>query len=115
MLTLSHEIVINRPRDDVFAFAVVPENQPIWDPAGPVWVEKLDSQPLGVGSHYRGKWKRFGKAEWTFMTFDPPRQFTHDARVSGIRMIHRLRFDDRDGTTRFHQNLEVETAKALEL
>jgi hypothetical protein len=30
-------------------------------------------------------------------------------------MIHRLRFDDRDSTTRFHQTLEVEPVKALVL
>jgi hypothetical protein len=114
LLTLAHDTVIRRRADEIFAVAVVPENQHTWDPAGPIWVEKLDDKPLGLGSHYRGRWRRFGRAEWTFIAFDPPREFGHDARAAGIRMVHRLRFDDDGDGTRFRQTLEVTPPLILE-
>jgi len=114
MLTVTHETTIHRRSDEVFAVAVVPESQRIWDPAGPVWVERLDDQPLGLGSRYRGRWRRFGRVEWIFNAFDPPREFGHDAKAAGIRMLHRLRFDDEDGGTRLRQTLEVTPPRLVE-
>jgi hypothetical protein len=114
MLKLAHDTYIRCRANAVFAVAVVPENQQTWDPAGPMWVERLDDQPLGLGSHYRGRWRRFGRAEWTFIAFDPPREFGHDARAGGVRMVHRLRFDDDGEGTCFHQTLEVTPPPILE-
>jgi uncharacterized protein YndB with AHSA1/START domain len=107
MVTLRHEIRIDRPREAVFPLAADPENTLKWDPAGVQSVQKVTPGPLARGSRYRGRWKKFGTIEYEFAEYDPPHRFVHDARLGFGRMIHTLTFEADDGGTRFGQVLEV--------
>ena len=90
MLRLQHQSYIERPRSEVFEAAAIPENELEWDPDGPIWMKKLSDGPLGIGTRYQGKWKRFGELEWTFADFTRPERFAHDAESSLGRMVHYL-------------------------
>jgi uncharacterized protein YndB with AHSA1/START domain len=110
MIRLRHTTYIERPRSEVWETASIPENELVWDPDGPLWVEKLSDGPLGVGTRYRGKWKKFGTLEWTYPTFDPPHTLTHDAPTAFGRSLHFLTFEDLGGiVTRFDQTVELQT------
>ena len=53
-------LVINRPIEEVFAFISNPENQPRWR-AGTLEVARNSSEPLGVGSVFRGRFTFLGR------------------------------------------------------
>jgi hypothetical protein len=104
---LEHRSYIERPRPEVFEAAATPEKELEWDPDGPIWMKKLSDGPLGPGTRYRGKWKRFGVLEWTFADFLTPEKVTHDAESSLGRIVHYLTFRDlAQNVTRFDQVLE---------
>ena len=53
-------LVINRPIEEVFAFISNPENQPRWR-AGTLEVARNSSEPLGVGSVFKGRFTFLGR------------------------------------------------------
>lgn len=105
--TATHQIDIDAPPEKVFPVAADPESQLRWDHAGIITVEKVTPGPLTQGSRYRGRWKRFGRMEYTFAAYDPPRRFTHDAATFLGRMIHTYTLEAVDEGTRFGQHLEL--------
>ena len=76
-------------------------------------MEKVSEGPLGVGTRYRGKWRKFGMLEWTFLDFDRPHKFTtHDGTMSIGRGVHYLTFHElSDKITRFDQVFELGTKR----
>lgn len=113
MLTVRWETVIRRRPDVVFLAAAEPENQLHWDATGMRSVEKLTEGPLARGSRYRGRWRRWGTIEYTFAEYDPPRRFTHDARMKLGRALHTLDFVADDGGTRLVQELRLSEPNGL--
>jgi hypothetical protein len=109
VLRLQHQSYIERPRPEVFEAAAIPEKELEWDPDGTIWMKKLSDGPLGIGTRYQGKWKRFGELEWTFADFTRPERLAHEAESSIGRMVHYLSFQDlADNVTRFDQVLEFD-------
>lgn len=70
MAVMEESLVINRPRGEVSAFIVTPENMPLWI-SNVIEYERLTEGPLRKGSFTRAKLKVAGKTvEVTVETFE---------------------------------------------
>ncbi|MBM7787385.1 SRPBCC family protein [Tenggerimyces flavus] len=107
MARATHLTEIDRAPAEVFAVAADPENQPRWDEAAMVGVEKLSAGPLARGSRYRGTWRRFGVIDYIVAEYDPPRRFQHDAATSVGRVVHTFMFEPAGDHTRLTQEITV--------
>jgi carbon monoxide dehydrogenase subunit G len=77
-----HQLVIDRPIDEVFRLVTAPETQPRWQPSI-VTIERLDDGPFGLGSRVREVRTFLGHSAelvWEVTTYAP-------SRHAGIRVI----------------------------
>lgn len=67
MITQAHQIVIERPVEEVFSFLSIPENNPQWETMV-VESKMVTSGPMRVGSQFSEKVKLFGSPFETVCT-----------------------------------------------
>lgn len=82
MTSFENVVVIERPREEVFAFLADLENVPRWNPAIEVtW--KTSPASVGVGTTYRQVRTVPKRSEEAFevTSFDPPRRLTIEGRI----------------------------------
>ena len=79
MARVEASVVINRPVEEVFAFATNPENDPQWQ-TSMLESEQTSEGPMGVGATVRGVAQFLGqRIEWTseVTEYEPNRKIVH--------------------------------------
>ncbi|MEX0833915.1 MAG: SRPBCC family protein [Actinomycetota bacterium] len=107
MQPVEHTAVIRHPQKMVFDTAADPFTQLKWDPETMKSVEKVSDGPLSKGSRFRANFKGFGTVNYEFADFDPPRKFSHRAKVKAGEMRHTLTFEEVPEGTRVTQTGEM--------
>jgi hypothetical protein len=107
MLTVQESAIIPRPQQEVFDTAADPTTQLEWDRDTLKRVQKLSPGPLGQGTKYRGKFKGFGMVDYEFEEYEPPRRFTHLAKMPMGEMRHIFTFDPVPEGTRMTQEAQL--------
>ena len=90
-MQLEHTTEIQAPVDAVWALTVAVEDWPRITPTTMTSVERLDSDPLRVGSQARIKQARQRPAVWTVERCDAPNAFEWSTTVMGMTMRARHR------------------------
>ncbi|MBI4260227.1 MAG: SRPBCC family protein [Actinobacteria bacterium] len=106
LLTELREILPGSP-DLVFRLAADPDEQLKWDGAMKE-VERLGEVPLGDGARYRGSFTGFGKVEYEYADWDPPRRFSHVARSPLGTMRHTFELEPAPDGTALTQRGELD-------
>ena len=101
-MTLEHEIVIERPLDEVFAFVTDPANAPRWQ-SGVLSTTKTSDEPMGAGVRWREVRTFLGRrVEGTLEAteYDPDRLFALRSVSGTVAIEVRHLFETFDGGTR---------------
>jgi uncharacterized membrane protein len=85
MIEIEHNVVINRPIEDVYAFMANPENTPLWAVA--VKETKLTFEgPIGVGTTYNQVLEFLGRrieSNYKFTEYEPNNKYSNKT-TSGL-------------------------------
>lgn len=98
MPAFSDEVVISKPKDEVFHFATDFDNSQKVMP-NVVKVEKLTEGPLGVGTRYKETREIRGKEASTVLEvieYEPSSKFSVKSELEGLETIYHYYFDDQD-------------------
>lgn len=111
MLIVDESIIIKRPRDEVFAFAIDPANVPLFS-SNLIEYRQLTPGPVQKGTRDAGAVKVAGKRiDWTteVVEFEEGRRWGVRSVESPIAFEMDLRYEDaEDGTEiRWHQESET--------
>jgi uncharacterized protein YndB with AHSA1/START domain len=106
-----HTVVIDRPIEEVFAFATDPENASLWQSTS-LGTEQTSEGPLGVGTTFRDTSKFLGRrieSTYEVTENDPPHRqcMRITSRPIPGSGCYALEPTD-DGSTRFTQTFEAE-------
>ncbi len=90
-MTITHELIIEAPVQDVWALTVDVESWPSMTPTI-TSVERLDTGPLRVGSTARIRQPGQSARVWTVTALKPNEVFVWETKAFGMRMVggHRL-------------------------
>ena len=102
MVRVEASVVINRPLEEVFAFASNHENNMEWQSAVSE-VEKTSEGPIGVGTTYRGADRLLGqRIEWTseVVGYDVNRKVEFKIDAGPLQLEETVTFEPVDGGTR---------------
>jgi uncharacterized protein YndB with AHSA1/START domain len=102
MATLDISTMINRPLEEVFAFASNPENIPTWSSTGSE-VKITSAGPIGVSTTFRSVVIFLGRrieGETEITEFEPNRSFAQESRSEPFPVKNRVTFERVDGGTR---------------
>ena len=104
-------VVIERPVEEVFAFATDPENDPLWQSTS-LETEQTSGGPVGVGSTFRNTSKLLGcriETAYEVTEMEPPRRQCVRIVSGPIPGSGCYLFESADGgSTRFTQIFEAE-------
>lgn len=95
MVRIEGDIVIKRPREEVFDFVADERNEPRYNPRM-IRSEKVTDGPVGQGSCFRAEiMTRGGKAEMTIQNtaYDRPRRLASTTYLSNMEIRGALIFD----------------------
>jgi uncharacterized membrane protein len=95
-------VVINRPVEEVFAFARNPVHHPQWETAQ-FDVEQTSEGPMGVGTMFRGGIRFVGRSiDWTAecTTYHPGREVGFEVHAGPMHLEESLTFQPVEGGTR---------------
>src|SRR5262245_11416856 len=89
---------VGRKPGEVFAFMADGENDMKWN-AWAIESKKISEGPIGAGTRFRGRLKRFGETTWHIGAFEPSRRLTlvGEGQPAGV---HTITLDDVGGGTR---------------
>jgi uncharacterized protein YndB with AHSA1/START domain len=79
---IEQSFTVTRPPDETFLYLADIENEPRWNPWA-IKVTKVTSGPIGPGSRFRGRYKRFGVVEQELADYLPPRRITYRSNTMG--------------------------------
>jgi uncharacterized protein YndB with AHSA1/START domain len=99
------EVIIQRPIDEVFEQYADGRRYADWLP-GASEMELLTSEPVGVGSRFRGKFPGFGEVHWQIEQFERPRRLLNLGAAPIGDMRHTITFEPVPGGTRVKQRGE---------
>ena len=102
MATLEISTVINRPVEEVFAFASNPENITKWSSLSRE-VKITSAGPIGVGTTYRSVVAFLGRrieGETEITEYEPNRSFAEKSKSGPFPIENRTTFERVDGGTR---------------
>lgn len=112
MATGQATIQIDRPANDVFAYAADPATMPRWQ--GEVLeAEPLSEGPLRVGSRVRGVGSFLGRRIETTIeitAFEPGRRFTFTSVAGPVKSTNSFTFEPVDRGTKVTETVESELA-----
>ena len=103
-------VVIERPVEEVFAFATDPENEPLWQSTS-LETEQTSGGPVGVGATFRNTSKFLGRRiETTYEVTEnePPRRQCLRVTSGPIPGSGCYLLEPAEGGTRFTQRFEAE-------
>ena len=103
-------VVIDRPIEEVFAFATEPENEPLWQSTS-LETEQTSGGPVGVGTTFRNTSKFLGRridSTYEVTENEPPRRQCVRATSGPIPGSGCYLFEPAEGGTRFTQRFEAE-------
>lgn len=76
---------------------------PTWKPETAREVQLLTSEPVGLGSRFRGTYKGVGEVEWEIVEYQPPRRVTTLAHTKFGDLRHTIVLEPAGGTTQVTQ------------
>ena len=76
---------------------------PTWKPDTAQQVELLTSEPVGLGSRFRGTYKGIGEVDWEIVEYEPPHRVTTLAHTKFGDLRHTIVLESTDGTTQVTQ------------
>jgi uncharacterized membrane protein len=117
MARVEASVVINRPLEEVFAFASNTENHTQWN-SGVLEVEQTSEGPVGVGTTFRGVDHFLGqRVEWTseVTEYQPDRRVDHTIAAGAIRLEESCTFECVEGGTELTVLYEGEARGFLRL
>jgi uncharacterized protein YndB with AHSA1/START domain len=103
-------VVINRPIEEVFAFATEPENEPLWQSTS-LETEQTSEGSVGVGTTFRNTSKFLGRridSTYEVTENEPPRRQCLRITSGPIPGSGCYLFEPAEGGTRFTQTFEAE-------
>ena len=103
-------VVIDRPIEEVFAFATEPENEPLWQSTS-LETEQTSGGPVGVGTTFRNTSKFLGRridSTYEVTENEPPRRQCLRITSGPIPGSGCYLFEPAEGGTRFTQRFEAE-------
>jgi len=74
--------IVTPAPDETFQYLADIEHEPRWNPWA-IEVTKITSGPIGPGSRFRGRYKRFGVVEQELADYLPPRRITYRSNTMG--------------------------------
>jgi uncharacterized membrane protein len=110
MARMEASVVINRPIEEVFAFAADPCNDATWG-SGVVEVEMTSPGPLARGSTHRYVAQTFGRRTENageITVYDPPSRSAWKSTSGPFPVSGGLSFEAVNGGTRVTSNMEAE-------
>ena len=117
MVHIEGEIVINRPVEEVFDVVADERIEPRYNPRL-LWVEKLSSGPIGLGTKYRAATKTIGRpVEMTieFIDYERPRHLASLTHMPTMEIRGALTFDPVPEGTRMRWSWELQPRGVLRL
>src|SRR5712692_4952999 len=73
---------VNQPPQQTFEYLADIEHEARWNPWA-IEVQKVTPGPVGPGSRFRGRYKRFGVVEQELADYNPPRRVTYRSNTMG--------------------------------
>ena len=116
MIQIEHEITINKPLEEVFAFAANPENNPQWQEG--LEAVKVARVPPQVGDSYSEVRKFLGREMETtleFATYEPNRRVVTRSVDGPVSFQAESSFAAVDGATQLHTRIEAEAGGFFKL
>jgi uncharacterized protein YndB with AHSA1/START domain len=98
MTVIRNTILINRPIDEVFDFAVDSRNEFKWNPKVRVMTKVTDG-PIGLGTRMAAKWTMSGPIEMECTEYEPPYRWAW-ANGGPIAVTMTVRLSEEAGGTR---------------
>ncbi len=105
-----HSVVIERPVEEVFAFAADPNNDALWL-SSTLETEQTSEGPVGVGAAFRNTTKFLGRrfdTTYEVTESEPPHKRCFRVTSGPIPGEVCYLFEPADGSTRFTQNFEAD-------
>ena len=103
-------VVIERPVEEVFAFATDPENDPLWQSTS-LETEMTSGEPVGVGTTFRNTSKFLGRrieTAYEVTEMEPPRRQCVKIVSGPIPGSGCYLFEPAENGTRFTQTFDAE-------
>lgn len=118
MIRAAHEVVINRPIADVFAYLADGLNDPAWHD-GILEIERA-SDVVGVGAMYRQTVRGLGgtrvPADYFVSEYEPPHLLAIEVTAGPVRPAGRFELsEDGPATTTLRSTLELPSTLAMKL
>jgi uncharacterized protein YndB with AHSA1/START domain len=79
---IEQTFIVTRPPDETFQYLADIEHEPRWNPWA-IEVTKVTAGPIGPGSRFRGRYKRFGVVEQELADYLPSRRITYRSNTMG--------------------------------
>jgi uncharacterized membrane protein len=117
MSSISGEIVINRPVDEVFDFVADERNEPRYNPRM-LRADKLSPGPIGLGTRFRAEMtsrQRPVELSIEFIGFERPRRLASLTRLATMEIRGALTFDPVPGGTRMRWTWDLQPRGVLKL
>lgn len=111
MPVVEENVSIGRPPEEVFDYLNTAENLPVWD-SSVLEAEQLDSEPLAVGTRWRGASKILGRRfEWTteVTELEPPTRLVSRAVAGKLSFTVTNTLRPENGGTRFTYRVDAAT------
>jgi carbon monoxide dehydrogenase subunit G len=115
MFTVSGDILIQRPIEDVFAYLADFENDRRWR-SEVTEARRLPGPESGLGERYVEAMHFPGfrvRSEFEIIEFEPPRIITAEGRSEGMHAVQHYELTTEDGATRVHIATRLDTQGLL--
>jgi len=78
--------IVTPAPDETFQYLADIEHEPRWNPWA-IEVAQVTSGPIGPGSRFRGRYKRFGVVEQEIVEYVPPRRIVFRSNTMGAASV----------------------------
>ena len=104
MVTVEHEVMVSRPRSEVFAYLANPRNLPEWQSS--VLETRMEAEgPVAVGSRWTEVRRVLGRkmeAGVEVTEYEPDRRFSVRSVAGPVRFLVEHTLEEAEGGTRIH-------------
>jgi uncharacterized protein YndB with AHSA1/START domain len=112
MVDRSDSIMINRPVDEVFAYAADVSNDPGWH-TDVLEARKTTEGPIGMGTVWHARFKPsmgISEGDMEVVSFEPDRALAMRGDVGPMHPTLTYRFEPADGGTKFTRRIEIKVS-----